>query len=311
MTRLSRCPVCERPFQSSEEFSSHFLAEAGRSDAGHVMWLNRNVTKQKENAAELSGRLRGYFDIEGMGLKGWIKTRFIERFFGERPHPFVLALQHPSKGVLLGYVLEHQHFLKQWVRSLSWVLAKADSDEVVKEELDNIVTEFYGYGDDRPSHYELLLRMGESLGMDRRTILSTPPLPDTTRAIAAWQEIGEKRHWLETMVAMHSLELIANRNVKKDGARIAYFDPSILTSGEITRPATAFLMEGYEADVEHSEVPLEMVEKYATDGQLIENIQVTFLKSMEAFDAYLMARLERAMQFDSSLVRYVSEVPYQ
>ena len=111
--------------------------------------------------------------------------RFIERFFGKRPHPFVLALQRPTRPVLLGYVLEHQHFLKQWVRSLSWVLAKTDSSEATREELDNITTEFYGHGSDQPSHYELLLRMGESLGLKREETLATPPLPATARAMCS------------------------------------------------------------------------------------------------------------------------------
>lgn len=301
---LVKCPVCEQSSASYELVGQHFLTESDKSDARHVMWLNRNLTKNKGDGEELPRLLRGYFDLEGVGLGAWIKKRFIERFFGERPHPFVLALQRPSKAVLQGYVLEHQHFLKQWVRSLSWVLAKTDKDDVVKEELDNIVTEFYGFGPEKPSHYELLIRMGESLGIERTTILSSVPLSDTVKSIGVWQDIGERKHWLEIMAAMHSLELIANRNVRKDGARVTYFDPAILENGEIPEAARAFLMEGYEADVEHSEVPLKMIERYAVGRERIEDIQVTFLKSAEAFDSYLMARLERGMQFDNSLVKY-------
>lgn len=262
------------------------------------MWLNRNVTKFRTEELKLDQLLEDFLDPGEIGLRRWIKARFIGRFFGERPHPFVLAMQKPSREVLLGYVLEHQHFLKQWVRSLSWVLAKTDSDEATKEELDNINTEFYGLGSEKPSHYELLIRMGESLGMEREKILSSLPLPATSAAINTWQEIGEKRHWVETMAAMHSLELIANRDVRKDGAKLTYFDPSILTSGEVTEQTKAFLWEGYEADVVHSEVPLEMVERYAATYGIVEQVQSTFLRSMEAFDSYLMARLERARQFD-------------
>jgi hypothetical protein len=49
-----------------------------------------------------------------------------------------------------------------------------------------------------------------------------------------------------------------------------------------------------------------MIERYATGTALVDDVQITFLKSAEAFDRYLMARLERAMQFDRSLVRYTS-----
>ncbi len=301
---MAKCPVCERGYESYDRLSTHFSEEAARSDASHVMWLNRNITKEKGREKELESLLSEFFDTEKAGFRAWVKQRFIERFFGKKPHPFVLALQHPPKGVLIGYVLEHQHFLKQWVRSLSWVLAKTDRADVVQEELDNIMTEFYGYGDDRPSHYELLIRMGESLGLNRKTILETPPLPATASAIETWQTIGREKHWVETMAAMHSLELIANRDVRQDGATITYFDPQILQNDEITSETKAFLHEGYEADVEHSEIPLGMVEKYANEFGIVEDVQVTFLKSVEAFDSYLMGRLERGMRFDGRLVAY-------
>ncbi len=293
---------------SYEALAKHFTGETKRSDVGHVMWLNRIVTKEREAEPRLAWLLANFLDTTKLGLRKWIKLRFIERFFGKKPHPFVLALQHPTRAVLLGYVLEHQHFLKQWVRSLSWVLAKTNSPEATKEELDNIATEFYGYGK-RPSHYDLLLRMGESLGLKREEILATPPLPATAQAIETWQEIGRSRHWVETMAAMHSLELIANRDVKKDGATLTYFDPAILKGGEVTEETKAFLREGYEADVEHSEVPLEMVERFASELGIVEGVQVTFLRSMEAFDSYLMTRLERGMQFDRGLAAFAGGRP--
>lgn len=299
------CPVCESKADSYDLLASHFKAETGKSDVGHVMWLNRNITRDRNEEGRLPDLLASFLDSGDLGLRRWIKLRFIERFFGARPHPFVLALQHPSNAVLRGYVLEHQHFLRQWVRSLSFVVAKTDSVEATKEELGNMVTEFYGYEGEKPSHYELLIRMGESLGLKRDEILGSEPLPATAEAIKTWQDIASSRHWVETMAAMHSLELIANKDVKKDGAALTYFDPSILKGGEITPETRAFLWEGYEADVEHSEVPLEMVERFAGKKGIAEQVQVTFLRSMEAFDSYLMARLERGMQFDPSLVRFV------
>ncbi len=268
------------------------------------MWLNRNITKEKEDERYLPQLLHDFFNVEDIGLKKWIKKRFVKKFYSSKPHPFVLALQHPSRGVLLGYVLEHQHFLKQWVRSLAWIIAKTDREDVVSYELDNIATEFLGYGPDLPSHYELLIRMGESLGLDREAILASPPLPDSALAIKTWQKIGQERHWVEIMAAMHSLELIANRNIKEDGAAMTYFDPSILQYSEITEATKAFLKEGYEADVEHSDVALELVEKYANLFGIVEDVEVAFLKSIEDFDRYLMARLQRAMEFDRTVVSY-------
>jgi len=179
-------------------------------------------------------------------------------------------------------------------------MARTDATDVILYELDNINTEFGGLGLERPSHYELLLRMGESLGLDRTRILASPALPDTVEAIQVWDNICQEDHWVEAMVAMHGLELIANRNLRKEGARMHYFDPTILETGEVTDATRAFLREGYEADVGHSEEALDLAAKYATKLGIVDDVQATFMRSIDAFDRYLMARLERGRQFESS-----------
>ena len=102
------------------------------------------------------------------------------------------------------------------------------------------------------------------------------------------------------MVAMHGLELIANRNLRKEGARMHYFDPTILETREVTDATRAFLREGYEADVGHSEEALDLAAKYADRFSIVEHVQATFMRSIDAFDRYLMARLERGRQFESA-----------
>ena len=298
---MTKCPLCAQTFIVGDYtgLADHFYGKAERSDVGHVMWLNRNITKTKTDPKTLAGLLANFFDLGNVGLQYWIRRRFIDKFYGARPHPFVLALQHPSRATLLGYVVEHQHFLRQWVRSCAYIVARTDKTDVVLYELDNINTEFGGYMG-RPSHYELLLRMGGSLGLDRKKMLDFKPLPDTASGIQTWNQIASEDHWTEAMAAMHGLELIADRSLKDHGASIGYFDPSILKSGDITESAKDFLREGYEADVGHSGVALDLVAKYARELGTIENVQATFLRSIDAFDRYLMARLERATDFEGS-----------
>ena len=147
------------------------------------------------------------------------------------------------------------------------------------------------------SHYEYLLKMGESLGSNRDLILNMEPLPETQSALEFWQDIGDNRSWIETMTAMHSLELIAYRNIVDYGAKLTYFDPKILSDGSITPESVAFLREGYEADIEHADEALDLVAKYVTDATL-QPVQATFIQSIDWFDRYLMSRLERAREFE-------------
>jgi len=297
---MTKCPACLAPFAPDDyqALAIHLATRAQASEPDHVRWLNQNLTRTKTPAEELVPMLRDCFDLGRGPLSAWIRSKFIRKFFGPTPHPFVSALQHPSRAVLLGYVVEHQHFLRQWVRSCAFIMARTDASEVVHYELDNLNTEFGGAGERHPSHYELLLRMGESLGVGRADVLATPPLPSTRRAIAGWEEIASSESWVEALAAMHSLELIANRNLRAEGASVHYFDPKILDGDTVPDAAKAFLREGYEADVGHSEQALALVDRFAGERHLVEEVQATALRSADLFDDYLIARLERADSFE-------------
>ena len=217
----------------------------------------------------------------------------IMKFFGATPHPFITAMQHPSRKVLLGYAYEHHHFLKQWVRSCSLIIGNTENEDVQFFEIENILSEWFGIPDKQKAHHELLLRMGESYGATRTEIYNTIPLNSTKRAVAFWDMSARSLPFYEGMAAMHSLELIANRNLKDYGAHIGYFDPKILKDGTISEEAVAFLKEGYSADVSHSETALDLVDKYADTEDQKQNCMAVALRSMEEFSDYLLARLER------------------
>ncbi|AAY81529.1 C2H2 type zinc finger domain-containing protein [Sulfolobus acidocaldarius] len=298
------CPSCEMKFETWGDLAGHIeLMANSKSDPSHVMWLNRNLSYERMNREELKVSLENFFS-QPAELSSWIRKRFIERFYGENPHPFISAMQNPTRGVLLGYVIEHQHFLKNWVKVLSAIVFKTDKDDVMEYELENIKVEFIGYGV-RPSHYELLLRMGESLGMPREKILSMTPLPSTRNAINFWRRVAETRTWLETMLAMHSLELVADRSLRQYGAKVHYFNPEILSSDRYPQEVKDFLREGYEADVSHASEALKLGEKYAEELGLKEQAQIIVLRSFDAFSKYLLARLERGFEIEPELVKKV------
>ena len=47
------CPVCTTEVADLGVLASHLVELAEESDIGHVMWLNRHVTKHRTPAAEL------------------------------------------------------------------------------------------------------------------------------------------------------------------------------------------------------------------------------------------------------------------
>ena len=299
---MPTCPVCRAraPGEGFGGLAEHLERAAGSSDPAHVRWLNQSISRQRIERGALGAELERLYRLPAGGLPVWIRDRFIARFFGARPHPFVLALQHPDRPTLLGYAIEHRHFLRQWVRSCALILARTDEEEVARYEIDNLRTEFGGDGPDRPSHYELLLRMGESYGVPRSILLTTDALPTTARTVAEWQSICSEEPWVAAMGAMHALELIAHRGLTEFGASVHYFDPAILHDGSITPAAAAFLSEGYEADVGHADEALALVARFAPSAELQERVQGVFLRSMDLFDDYLAARLQRGEAYGTA-----------
>lgn len=281
------CPVCDGEYESWDDLAQHISQLASKSDADHVMWLNRNLLSRQVGTSELAAGLRRLFS-EPQDLGDWVRNQVIRKIYSG-PHPFIAAMQNPGREILLGYVLEHQHFLKNWVRVLSSVIYRTDRDDVIRYELENISTEYVGGSG--PSHYELLLRMGESLGMKREDIIATPPLPDTQRAISQWMKIASTMGWVETMAAMHSLEFIADRKVSSYGASVHYFNVEILKSSDYTNEVKEFLGEGYNADTYHADLAFDLVKKYAENKQ---RVQVAVIRSLDAVSVYLNARLQRA-----------------
>ncbi|WP_291998950.1 C2H2 type zinc finger domain-containing protein [Caldivirga sp.] len=108
---MPQCPVCRVKFGDWGGVAEHLSYMARTSDGAHVMWLNRNISNSELRPEELEVRLRELFN-HGGDLGMWIRRRVIDRFYGENPHPFILAMQRPNRAILLGYVIEHQHFLR-------------------------------------------------------------------------------------------------------------------------------------------------------------------------------------------------------
>lgn len=293
-----RCPAClKQTGDSYGDLSAHLYDEQSQNSSDHIMWINRYVSRQKTSSEDFTSKLEGVFKTDD--LKGWIVKSFIRKFYSSSPHRFLIDMQRPGKWTLLGYAYEHHHFLKQWVRSCASIISNTENEEVQHYEIDNMVSEWQGDERRFPSHHELLLRMGESYGADREDIYRTAPLEATVLAVKTWDHICRNFSFVEGMVAMHSLELIANRKMLDYGASIGYFNPEILKDGSVTRETVEFLREGYEADVSHSEVALDLIARHANETDMVGNVQAVFMRSMEEFDNYLNARIERGVLLEN------------
>jgi len=101
------CPICEIKYDDWVSVANHIYELAKKNDPSHIMWLNRNLETRGTSVEDLADKLETFFDLKGKGLAPWIRERIIQKFYSDKPHPFILAMQKPNRAVLLGYVLEH------------------------------------------------------------------------------------------------------------------------------------------------------------------------------------------------------------
>ncbi len=288
---MLNCPACLNHYTGDYvELARHLEVRVGESDSDHVMWMNRYLSRTKISTDIIKERLEQFFRTDT--VKSWVISRAVKMFYGDEPNPYIAAMQNPGGSLMLGYAWEHHHFLKQWVRSCSLIIANTDREDVQKYEIENIISEWYGSAN-TPSHHELLLRMAESYGMKREDIYAGKPLKITEDCIEFWDSACRDRTFVEGMAAMHSMELIPSRKMKQYGASMTYFNPALLEGGTVTGETIDFLREGYEADAGHSEAALDLVDKYAAPMDMVQPCQALALKSLEKFYEYLMARLQR------------------
>jgi len=62
------------------------------------------------------------------------------------------------------------------------------------------------------SHFDLILRMGQALGLSREELESAQPLPTTLVALHTWETLTRNRPWHEGLAAKAVLELTNNPN---------------------------------------------------------------------------------------------------
>jgi pyrroloquinoline quinone (PQQ) biosynthesis protein C len=109
------------------------------------------------------------------------------------------------------------------------------------------------------SHFEVLARMGTALGLSRREIESTAPLPSTVVALHAWEALTKNRTWYEGLAAKSVLERTNNPNCGNFSANEA---ERWMRQLKLSKEDTEFWWMHDSVDQIHGDGSLNLLEKY-------------------------------------------------
>ncbi len=295
-----KCPVCGEKYNKLDYqmLSRHLAQNCERNDTPHLEFVKYYLPGANWLAADFTNEVKGIFVYDKGHLSDWILSKLIQRFFQDKPHPFIESMQKPKKSIFQGYAIEYSYYLKQRVRSFSFAMAKSDKIDVQKLEAKLVFPEL---ADDShvQSQMVLLEDMAESVGIPPETLESSMPLPPTLHSVRLWNSIAENDQWLEIMASLNLMDLVYSPMLIKAGAKLPYFSSSVLENEWIPDEVKTFLTHSVEYLAPIAEQALALSTQYAEELGQTEDLQSVFLRSLEAFDRHLLARVTRAKQFES------------
>lgn len=167
------------------------------------------------------------------------------------------------------FVSQFSHFTRNFPR---WVAAVASNCPVAAARrflAGNMYEEEIG-PEGQGSHYDLLLKQGEALGLARREIEEAPPYPTTALAIDALDSICRNRSWLEGLAATTGLECINHPALRAGSGVIILNDVRAWAHLGLDRQQLRSRTIHMEEDEKHVEIGLKLLTEHAATAEAAE-----------------------------------------
>lgn len=296
------CPVCGEKYDKADfdSLATHFNRYIDRNEPSHIDWVRVNIPLADYETSAFLERLQSFYTADPNDIEGWFWKRIIDRFYQEEnPNPFIEAMQRPKKATFMGYAMENYSFARQRLKSLAYVIAKTDKDDVQEYEGKILSGDLVFNGSSNQSNIALLVQMAESVGLPRDTIVSSMPLPPTLHSIKFWNTVAESGNWLEVMASINLLDLVYSPKLTEHGSKFYYFGKGVIDNEWIPEQVKQYLKFTKDVIGQNAEEGLHLVVRYCAEQNNLEQVQGIFLRSLDAFDRHLLARVTRAKQFEA------------
>ena len=232
--------------------------------------------------------------VEGAVVDGW---------FRDLPPLIAAMASEPTLGVTRAFVLQWTKFSRLFPRWVGAIISNCPEFAVVAYEVENLMSEVVRdpAGDD--NHYELLVRLGESVGLARAQIEAHPVLDEASELFEWLWDQARQPDWLVGFTAVNGLEILGDRNLPlKYGIGVGTgLDPEPyarrLGLGE---SSLEFFEVSDEADAGHGHETVEIVARYTPAGREGDILSV-LVESMGRLRRMMNAVWDLAVEIDTEL----------
>jgi pyrroloquinoline quinone (PQQ) biosynthesis protein C len=238
---------------------------------------------------------------EAMGRR--VEEAVVDGWFRDPPPLIAAMASEPTLGVIRAFVLQWTKFSRLFPRWVGAIISNCPEPAVIAYEVENLMSEVVRdpAGDD--NHYELLIRLGESVGLGRGEIEAHPVLSEGSEVFGWLWEQARDPDWLVGFTAVNGLEILGDRNLPLNygvgtGTGLAP-EPYARALG-LGEASLEFFKLGDEADAGHGHETVELIARYTRAGREGEILAV-LLDAMARLRRMMNAVWELATEIDAGL----------
>ena len=231
-----------------------------------------------------------------------VEEAVVERWFRHPPALIAAMASEPTIGVTRAFVTQWTKFSRLFPRWVGAIMANCPEPRVIAYEVENLMSEVVRdpAGDD--NHYELLVRLGERVGLSRAEVEAHPPLAEATDAFEWLWTQARNPDWLVGFAAVNGLEILGDRRLpERHGLRTGTGlapEPYARALG-LPEDSLEFFEVSEAADAGHGQATVEILASFTPEGRRDEMVAV-LVESMDRLRRMMDAGGELARSLDAS-----------
>lgn len=200
-------------------------------------------------------------------MAGRVERLVVDRWFRQPPSLIAAMASQPTVGVTRAFVLQWTKFSRLFPRWVGAIMSNCPEPAVIAYEVENLMSEVVRDPDGDDNHYELLVRLGQGVGLTRQEIEACPVLPEAEEMFAWLWGRARDPDWLVGFSAVNGLEILGDRALPArygvdQGTGIA--PEPYAASLDLDEATLQFFEVSDRADAGHGHETVEIIARYTT-----------------------------------------------
>lgn len=142
-----------------------------------------------------------------------VETLVVDDWFRKPPALIAAMAARPTIGATRSFVLQWTKFSRLFPRWVGAIIANCPEFDVIAYEVENLMSEVVRDPAAGTNHYQLLIRLGASVGLTPEEIEAHPVLAEATATFDWLWQMARQPDWLLGFTAVNGLEILGDRNL--------------------------------------------------------------------------------------------------